>query len=780
MERTMKQHIPLLPGILLLLWSLLLLSLFSWSARSEHKHVNDLALQQARAFYQQIVSTRQWNAAHGGVYVLVADGAYPNPYLNDPMRDLDTTTGEKLTKINPAYMTRQISEILSSGTGVSFHITSRTPIRPQNAPDLWEEKALEHFTTGLAEEFQLVDELDSSSHFRYMAPLIATASCLPCHEELNGKTGGIRGGISVTIAASSLLQAGQDNVNRLGLGYFLIGIVGLFGIGTSTLQILRKQEQAEAANQMKSMFLANMSHDMRTPLNGIIGMAELLRRDADGPQQKEHAAQLQLSAETLLDIVNDITDFSRIESGKMELTCSTFSLSSLIRSSLQVVQFSCDRKKIALTSHIDPDIPDLLAGDGFRLRQMMGNLLGNAVKFTEKGKIEVLVNLVERGGDSCQLSFSVHDTGMGIQPNQHSTIFDSFTQGAEARSGGHVGTGLGLSITRQLVQMMGGTISVQSTPRKGSVFTFTARFEIPEQLSGHIQTLKELSPPHVPPLRILVADDNNLNCTYLKEILSVQGHSVVIVSNGKETIERLKQESFDVVLMDVQMPVMDGIEATRIIRSGTYGGVPRDIPIIAITAYTVLGDKERFLEAGMNAYISKPMTSLDLTNALATLFTANASQHGAHLEPEHSNEDLIPADTALSQSDSDQVVTEIQPTSIQYIDVEKALNAMSGNDRLFLRLCEAFLTEVPDRCKELSSAVRYRDWAQARRLAHAVKNSSAMLAAMPLFEAANELEALCESNSEHTDQQLQVMLELLSHTTATATALIEKGITLDG
>ncbi|UZP68324.1 ATP-binding protein [Desulfovibrio mangrovi] len=762
----LHQKIPFLPGLFLLVWTLLLLALFSWSAISEKKHVNDVALRQARAFFMQIVTTRQWNAAHGGVYVLEVDGVRPNPYLDDPNRDLVTTNGERLTKINPAYMTRQISEILSDNEGVSFHITSLRPLRPNNAPDLWEHNALKKFDSGDKEDFQLINELDEQARFRYMAPLVATKACLNCHKEPEDKVGGVRGGISVTIAAAPLLQLGQDNINRMGMGYFLIGIVGLIGIGTSTFQIMRKREQAEVANQMKSMFLANMSHDMRTPLTGIIGMAELLHRDAKTSDQTEYAAQLQLSAETLLDIVNDITDFSRIESGRMELTIAPFSLPALVQNSMKVVQFSCNRKGISLSSSIAPDVPATLVGDAFRLRQMLGNLLGNAVKFTEKGSITISVTLVKETPEGCVLSFAVSDTGMGIHPSQHSAIFESFTQGTEARTKGHVGTGLGLAITRQLVEMMGGTITVSSLPGKGCTISFTALFspcdtEIPA----------EAQPPashELPCLKILAADDNQLNRTYLKDVLTGFGHDVQVVSNGKETLNELRKTHYDVVLMDVQMPEMDGVEATRAIRSGMHPDIPKDIPVIAVTAFTVEGDKERFLDAGMNAYVSKPMTSRSLAAALCSIFPDSVA---------HSPDTLTLATVETDQPGSTAVVSEgepntplqastIPPTSVPYspappMDRNKALVGMGDNKRLLLRLCSAFLEEVPARCTELQVAVQQRDWLESRRLAHAIKNSAAMLYASQLFESAKQIEELCSKQDVQADFALKALLELL-------------------
>ncbi len=871
----MRQGIPVLPGIILLLWTLLLVALFTWSALSERKHVHDLALRQARAFFQQIVSTREWNAEHGGVYVLVGAGVEPNPYLTGPERDLVMSNGTMLTQINPAYMTRQISEILSTAAGVSFHITSLAPLRPENAPDTWEARALSSFqNTALqlplaaadagpfshsaifsdsestprtvgplhAEAFELVrvpaglENTPASAQdgtkdvppieppeqhmeiFRYMAPLVAVPSCLPCHQELQGRSGGIRGGISVSVAAAPLLQIGQENINRMGMGYTLIGIVGLLGIGTATFQIMRKREQAEAANTMKSMFLANMSHDMRTPLTGIVGMAELLRHNATDSRQKEYAEQLQVSAETLLDIVTDITDFSRLESGGLTLLSAPFSLSRLLDEAQKVVRFSCDRKGIALHAHIAPDVPDCLEGDSFRLRQMVGNLLGNAVKFTKCGSISVQVALRERDARSCMLVFSVHDTGMGISTDQHATIFDSFTQGDEARAHGHVGTGLGLSITRQLVEMMGGTIRVESMPGKGSVFTFTARFRLPLTLfrsvempgvpaANHGVPECAAGAPSSPSLsadeqarrsrpRILVADDNALNRAYLQEVLSLLGYAMYPACNGVEALATLRTPpegiAFAAVLMDGHMPGLDGLETTRRIRSGKEEGIAPDIPIAAITAFTAPGDRERFLQSGMNAYICKPMKPDAIAAVLEQLvgITGKTSpilpQYADPREPFGKNEEdsLSDADTAehpnssaeVSEFDSGETPPvfpgtgpspDVMPPSAPWLDEPAALRAMAGNHTLLLRLCAAFLEEVPDRCQELAQALHSGQLADVVRLSHAVKNSAGLIAAIPLRDAAALLEkAVLRQDDAKAKRELQVLLYVLSSTQA--------------
>lgn len=538
----------IVPAVLVALWGVLLLALYQWNARNEAAHVRELALLQARAFFSQIVSTRAWNAAHGGVFVLASDLGQPNPWLPPDERTLLAADGTVLTRMNPAYMTRQISEFLTSSQGVSFRITSLHPLRPENGADAWETESLRAFGRGERETFTLVQAHDATGldaaaapahaetrhgpSFRYMAPLMADRSCLGCHRTADDTVGGLRGGISVSIAATPLLALERQRLDQMGLAYAIIGVVGLLGIGGASLQVSRKKALAEAANRMKSAFLANMSHDMRTPLTGIIGMAELLsgfqpgaapdrpdiptgQGEPDGQgtpaattQEEEAAApplerraryneylgQLRCAAANLLEIVNDITDFSCLESGRMRLAPRTFRLRPSLEACLGLFRFAGERKGLSLSLHVAENVPDALLGDDFRLRQALGNLIGNAVKFTREGGIAVVVNRVPAptgsaalsgaadpagtGGRGVLLRFAVVDTGVGIPPEQQESIFESFVQGEAASALCLGGTGLGLAISREIARMLGGDIGVSSTPGQGSEFWFTARFDV--------------------------------------------------------------------------------------------------------------------------------------------------------------------------------------------------------------------------------------------------------------------------------------------------------------
>ncbi|WMW67125.1 response regulator [Nitratidesulfovibrio liaohensis] len=546
----------IVPAVLVALWGVLLLALYQWNARNEAAHVRELALLQARAFFSQIVSTRAWNAAHGGVFVRTSELGQPNPWLPPDQRILLAADGTLLTRMNPAYMTRQISEFLTTSQGVSFRITGLHPLRQENEADPWENESLLAFSKGAQETFTLALPLDGEyphagekavgsgdtrhgPSFRYMAPLMADQSCLGCHRTADDTVGGLRGGISVSIAAAPLLALESQRLDQMGLAYAIIGVVGLLGIGGASLQVSRKKALAEAANRMKSAFLANMSHDMRTPLTGIIGMAELLsgfqpgqpggtggmggpentgvtsgaasaapanasiyddaQQAAYGARYHEYLGQLRCAAANLLEIVNDITDYSCLESGRMRLAPRTFRLRPALEACLGVFRFAGERKGLSLSLHVAENVPEALVGDDFRLRQALGNLIGNAVKFTRQGGIAVVVNLVPDSAPhtvplaaatpapgpgagtaprAALLRFAVVDTGVGIPGDQQETIFESFVQGEAASSLCLGGTGLGLAISREIARMLDGDIGVSSTPGAGSEFWFTARFAV--------------------------------------------------------------------------------------------------------------------------------------------------------------------------------------------------------------------------------------------------------------------------------------------------------------
>ncbi|UZP67101.1 response regulator [Desulfovibrio mangrovi] len=489
------------------------------------------------------------------------------------------------------------------------------------------------------------------------------------------------------------------------------------------------RRRAEQDNLAKSGYFADMSHEIRNSLNGIVGMTDLALDTDLSTEQREYLTTVLESAENLLNILNDVLDISRIEARKLSLTERPFELYACLSKAVRTIRPDAEKKGLQVAWHIAPDVPKTIIGDSGRLQQILLNLLGNAIKFTLSGGITVEVNTVQGApqttdnGDnnrSIQLLFSVRDTGIGIPEDRQTAIFERYRQVDRDNPQEHVGSGLGLAICKELVELMDGSIWVRSRVDHGSTFYFTVCLTPSGKAQQDKQAVTVQQPaPHK--LHVLAVDDNLVSRKLVRLLLEKQGHTCVTANNGLEMLVHLAQERFDLVLSNIQMPRMGGLEAVRRIRSGLADGVAPDIPIIAITAHALKGDRERFLEAGMTEYIAKPIHATRFYKAIARAMQQDTSP---------------PEDTAPAES----------PQLLRpMLDTADVLERMDGDAQLVREIWQAFLADSVEQMHSIREALRGNSPRLDLPLAEVASGATQALKAAAKNVGAMELAATLES-----------------------------------
>jgi PAS domain S-box-containing protein len=390
-------------------------------------------------------------------------------------------------------------------------------------------------------------------------------------------------------------------------------------------ELMKARKELEELMKVKEQFLANMSHEIRTPMNAIVGFTSLLLKTDLTPEQHQYINAVKTSGENLLVIINDILDFSKIQSGKLAFEKIEFRLSQVFSTFTELMLPKSIEKNIQLLTKIDKKIPDHLIGDPTRLSQIFLNLLGNAIKFTEMGEVKVTADLISEKDDTVNIQFQVIDSGIGIPEDKLSSVFEGFTQASNETTRKYGGTGLGLTIVKQLVELQGGKISVESEVGMGSVFTFNVVFKKDLNPSAEKKAVKESEPVITAELSILLVEDNTLNQILAKKVLTDWNWKVDVADNGLIAIDKLQKNNYDVVLMDIQMPEMDGYETTRRVRK-TFDEPKCNIPIIAMTAHALAGEAEKCINVGMDDYISKPFDKKVLYSKILSVINKNYVQ----------------------------------------------------------------------------------------------------------------------------------------------------------
>ena len=730
-------------------WLVLTGLLYRQAVQTNAEHSLELEHTRLSTMAQQLMDARNWNAAHGGVYVEQSDYGQPNPWLPESERTVTTRDGRTLVLVNPAYMSRQLAE-RSSHEGVTISVVSNAPLRPENMADVWERSALARCAEETPEVF--TPPLDGGGGgLRLLSVLIAQQSCLRCH--VGRQVGDVLGGISVSQDATIFQKSLDKQLRNMRLLYGLLAITGVLAIGGITFNLTHRRWLAEEASRMKSAFMGHLSHDMRTPLTAIVGMSELAqKKDLPETERKKALGYLSQAAEALREMVGDIMDHAALEQGTPTLRAAPFDLRQCLADCVNLYRPIAESKEIELTLDMDTDLPKCAVGDSFRLRQALGNIISNAVKFTEFGSVQVYATSRENTAEGLRLAVSVTDSGPGLAEEDQARVFESFQRGRD--SANTPGTGLGLNITRTLARLMGGDVRMTSQPGFGACFTLDVLLQPCEQPQNRAEAEEcgKTEPQHMPlnNKKVLVAEDTTSIAYALRQMLMGMGAEPCSVSSAESALELLRdpqQGPWDLVILDSRLPGMSGLEVLRALRNGETLAHADTLTIV----YTATASSE-FVQTcedlGADGVFLKPLSFAQLRSKLEKIVAAKSAEStrlamSARLQKPANLDKNAMSCTQKEKSTSQQDATDAKSSNSEAAvwNRNAALDALDNDAAVFKSLVQVLADELGERLAALDAALTVGDEEQLRRTAHACKNSAGIMRFDQLRTAAAEAES---------------------------------------
>lgn len=724
-------------------WLVLTGVLYRQAVQTNAEHSLELEHTRLSTMAQQLMDARNWNAAHGGVYVAQSDYGQPNPWLPKAEQTVTTSDGRTLVLVNPAYMSRQLAE-RSSHEGVTISVVSNAPLRPENMADVWERSALVRCAEETPEVFTPPQQ--GGGGLRLLSVLIAQQSCLRCH--VGRQVGEVLGGISVSQDATTFQKSLDKQLHNMRLLYGLLAVTGVLAIGGITFNLTHRRWLAEEASRMKSAFMGHLSHDMRTPLTAIVGMSELAqKKELPEIERKKALGYLSQAAEALREMVGDIMDHAALEQGTPSLRAAPFDLRQCLADCVSLYRPIAESKEIELTLDMDNTLPACAVGDSFRLRQALGNIISNAVKFTEFGSVQVYATISESTTEYLRFAVSVTDSGPGLAEEEQARIFESFQRGrASAQT---PGTGLGLNIARTLARLMGGDVRLTSKPGFGACFTLEVLLtpcEQPQNQTDHAE-------PEVRPQchislqgkKVLVVEDTISIGYALQQMLMSMGTEPCVVSSAERALEILRDQGqgpWDMLILDSRLPGLSGLEVLRALRNGETLARAETLAIV----YTATASSE-FVQTcedlGADGVFLKPLNFAQLRCKLEKIFAAKNAESVRQTKKQPSNLDksALPypqKESASSQTDASTVQSHTSEPAVW--NRNAALEALDNDAEVFKSLVAVLAGELHERLAALDAALADADEELLRRTAHACKNSAGIMRLDQLRAAATAAE----------------------------------------